>query len=95
VSAPTAQGPRAPLASRAPQDVPGIGVGARIGMAAVRVYQIVVSPMLGPACRYQPSCSAFALEALARHGLWRGGWLALRRLLRCHPFGGHGYDPVP
>jgi len=98
MSAPVAQPPTADLAPRPERGreiAAGIGIGARIGMAAIRVYQIVLSPVLGPACRYQPSCSAFAIEALARHGLWRGSWLALRRLCRCHPLGGHGYDPVP
>lgn len=63
--------------------------------AAIRGYQQVLSPLLGPACRFEPSCSHFALEAVERHGVWRGGWLALRRLARCHPLGGFGPDPVP
>jgi hypothetical protein len=62
---------------------------------AIRGYQLVVSPMLGPACRFEPSCSHYAAEAVERHGVVRGAWLALRRLLRCQPFGGCGYDPVP
>lgn len=61
----------------------------------VRTYQYVVSPMIGPRCRYWPTCSAYAVEALQLHGPLRGGWLALRRFLRCHPWGGHGVDPVP
>jgi putative membrane protein insertion efficiency factor len=61
----------------------------------VRLYQIVVSPALPPRCRYLPTCSDYAIEALARHGVAAGAWLALRRLLRCHPWGGSGYDPVP
>lgn len=61
----------------------------------VRGYQYVLSPLIGPCCRYQPSCSQYAVEALRRHGPLSGGWLALRRLLRCHPWGGFGYDPVP
>lgn len=64
-------------------------------LALVRVYQLVISPLIGPRCRYAPSCSAYAQEALARHGLLRGGRLAVARLLRCHPWGGSGYDPVP
>lgn len=64
-------------------------------MALVRAYQMGVSPWLAPRCRYTPTCSAYALEALDRHGPWRGGWLALRRLARCHPWGGFGLDPVP
>ncbi|RLK50464.1 hypothetical protein DFR31_0364 [Alkalispirillum mobile] len=61
----------------------------------VRFYQYVISPMIGPRCRYWPTCSAYAVEALQLHGPFRGGWLALRRFLRCHPWGGHGVDPVP
>ncbi|MCC6386168.1 MAG: membrane protein insertion efficiency factor YidD [Dehalococcoidia bacterium] len=64
-------------------------------LRAVRGYQRVVSPVLPPACRYQPTCSAYALEAIERHGAFRGAWLAVRRLLRCTPWGGSGYDPVP
>lgn len=62
---------------------------------AIDIYRRWISPMLPPSCRYQPTCSAYARDAILRHGAWRGGWLALRRLLRCHPFGSHGYDPVP
>jgi putative membrane protein insertion efficiency factor len=61
----------------------------------VRAYELALSPWLGPACRFDPSCSAYAIEALERHGALRGGWLALRRIGRCHPLGGLGYDPVP
>jgi putative membrane protein insertion efficiency factor len=61
----------------------------------VRAYRLVLSPYVGHGCRYQPTCSAYALDALARHGAGKGGWLALRRIGRCHPWGGHGYDPVP
>ena len=62
---------------------------------AVRGYQVAISPLLPPACRYYPTCSQYAVEALERHGPWRGSWLALRRILRCHPFRPGGYDPVP
>jgi len=62
---------------------------------AIRGYQWVVSPWLGPACRYEPSCSHYASEAVERHGALRGSWLAVRRLCRCHPLGGSGFDPVP
>ena len=61
----------------------------------VRVYQYAISPVLGPRCRYQPTCSDYASEALGTHGAIAGGWLALKRFGRCHPWGGHGYDPVP
>lgn len=61
----------------------------------VRLYRAVFSPLIGMNCRYQPTCSAYALEALETHGAVKGGWLAARRILRCHPFGGSGYDPVP
>jgi len=62
----------------------------------IKVYQIGLSPMLGPnKCRYQPTCSNYALEALKKHGLFKGGYLATKRILSCHPWGGSGYDPVP
>jgi putative membrane protein insertion efficiency factor len=61
----------------------------------VRLYRVTLSPLIGHHCRFQPTCSAYALEALERHGALRGGWMTLRRLARCHPFGGDGYDPVP
>ena len=68
---------------------------ARLLALPVRVYRLTLSPWVGQGCRFQPTCSAYALEALERHGGLRGGWLAARRLLRCHPFGGAGFDPVP
>jgi putative membrane protein insertion efficiency factor len=61
----------------------------------IRAYQLFVSPLLPPSCRYLPTCSEYAAEAFAKHGALAGGWLAVRRLLRCHPWGGSGYDPVP
>lgn len=61
----------------------------------IRGYQLLISPVLPPACRYLPTCSDYAAEAVLRHGALRGTWLALRRLARCHPWGGSGYDPVP
>ena len=63
--------------------------------ALIRSYQYLVSPWLGPSCRFTPTCSEYALQAIDKHGVLHGGWLALRRLLRCHPWGGSGYDPVP
>lgn len=64
-------------------------------MALVRAYQLILSPVLPPSCRFTPSCSAYAHEALSRHGAVRGSWLAARRLARCHPWNPGGYDPVP
>lgn len=61
----------------------------------IRFYQICISPLKPPTCRFTPTCSAYALEALRKHGLFKGFWLAVRRILRCHPWGGSGYDPVP
>ena len=61
----------------------------------LRVYRVAVSPLYGQVCRYHPSCSAYALEAVTRHGTLRGSWLAARRLTRCHPWAAGGYDPVP
>lgn len=63
--------------------------------ALIRVYQWTLSPVLGPRCRYLPSCSDYAREAVAAHGPFHGSWLALGRICRCHPFGGSGFDPVP
>ena len=68
---------------------------ARILALPVRAYRLFLSPWLGMDCRYQPTCSVYALEALDRHGALKGGYLAAHRLCRCHPWGGHGYDPVP
>ena len=77
------------------QESPRVGWAAGIMIALLRAYQLTLSPLLGPCCRFQPSCSEFALEALARHGALRGTWLTMHRIGRCHPFGGVGYDPVP
>jgi hypothetical protein len=68
---------------------------ARCLVGLVSVYRFFVSPLLPSACRFHPSCSCYASEALARHGAWRGGWLALRRLCRCGPWHPGGFDPVP
>ncbi|MGH7813048.1 MAG: membrane protein insertion efficiency factor YidD [Candidatus Binataceae bacterium] len=71
----------------------------RIALGAIAIYRATLSPILrtayGPACRFEPPCSEYAHGAIARHGVLRGGAMALRRLARCHPLGGHGYDPVP
>ncbi len=70
-------------------------VGNAAGLAMIRLYQRWISPVTPPSCRYFPSCSEYAAQAVTRYGLFRGSWLALRRLLRCHPFHPGGYDPVP
>ena len=70
-------------------------MNARLLIGDARLWQIGPSAILPPSCRYQPSCSAYAIEALTRYGAVKGAWLALKRIFRCHPFGGHGYDPVP
>lgn len=94
--------PGAPLALHAPA-----GLAARLAARAtasllvallslpIRLYRGLISPLLPPACRFEPSCSRYALEALQLHGPVRGSWLAFRRLTRCHPYGGAGLDPVP
>jgi putative membrane protein insertion efficiency factor len=64
-------------------------------IALIKLYRLVLSPFLGQHCRFHPSCSCYAIEAIETHGAVRGGWLGLRRLLRCHPWGPGGYDPVP
>jgi putative membrane protein insertion efficiency factor len=61
----------------------------------IRSYQVLISPYLGSSCRFTPSCSAYAMEAIRKHGSLKGGWLALKRIGRCHPFCDGGYDPVP
>ena len=68
---------------------------AHLAWRAIRGYQLLLAPLLGTNCRYLPSCSAYGLEAVERHGALKGGWLALRRIGRCHPWGGSGLDPVP
>lgn len=80
------RGLRGPL----PRSLPALVLGGLI-----RGYQLLVSPVLPASCRFVPTCSEYAREAIARYGALRGGWLAVRRLLRCHPWGGAGYDPVP
>ena len=67
----------------------------RVLAGLIRGYQLALSPLLPPSCRFTPSCSQYALEAVSRHGAIRGAWLAARRLARCHPFHPGGFDPVP
>jgi putative membrane protein insertion efficiency factor len=64
-------------------------------LGAIRLYQLILSPFLGASCRFTPTCSAYAAEAIRKWGPWKGSWLAIKRIGRCRPGGGHGYDPVP
>lgn len=70
-------------------------IATRLMLGLIWCYQTMLSPFMAASCRYAPSCSAYAAEAIARHGACTGGWLALKRLARCHPWGGSGFDPVP
>lgn len=72
-----------------------MNLARRAAIKLVRGYQLLLSPLLGSNCRFQPTCSHYCIEAIGRHGVLRGGWLAIRRIARCHPWGGSGYDPVP
>ena len=67
----------------------------RLLIALVRFYQLAISPWFGPSCRYIPTCSAYTIEAINTHGALHGAWLGFKRISRCHPWGKHGYDPVP
>jgi putative membrane protein insertion efficiency factor len=69
-------------------------LAARVAVALIRGYQLVIRPLLSGSCRYLPTCSEYAVEAILTHGAVRGGWMGLKRILRCHPFGGSGLDPV-
>ncbi len=70
-------------------------VPAKVAIMLVRLYQKMVSPWLGPRCRFHPSCSNYCIEALQQHGMVRGLWLGVKRIFKCHPFHPGGYDPVP
>ena len=61
----------------------------------IKIYQILISPLLGPSCRFTPTCSQYTIEAIQKYGPLKGGWLGFKRVLRCHPWGGCGHDPVP
>ena len=61
----------------------------------IRFYQLFISPLLGANCRYTPTCSQYGMEAIKKYGPFKGGWMAIKRILRCNPWGGHGHDPVP
>jgi len=73
----------------------GKGMAKAIVKAPVHAYRWILKPLIGWECRHLPSCSEYALEAIDRNGAWRGSWLALSRVCRCHPWGTHGFDPVP
>lgn len=64
-------------------------------LAIIKFYQWGLSPLIGPACRYQPTCSRYTAEAIRKYGPWKGSIIGIKRISRCHPWGGHGYDPVP
>jgi putative membrane protein insertion efficiency factor len=66
-----------------------------VAVALIRLYKVTLSPLFAGSCRYMPGCADYMSEAITRFGVVRGGWLGTKRLCRCHPFGGHGYDPVP
>jgi uncharacterized protein len=66
-----------------------------VALALIRLYKLTLSPLFAGSCRYMPGCADYMSEAITRFGVVRGGWLGTKRLCRCHPFGGHGYDPVP
>jgi len=61
----------------------------------LKIYQIIVSPLFPPSCRFVPTCSQYSIEALGKYGLFKGGWLTIKRISKCHPWGGNGYDPLP
>ncbi len=61
----------------------------------IKIYQKIISPVIGPQCRFTPTCSNYALEALKKYGIFKGSWLAVKRISKCHPWGGKGFDPVP
>lgn len=83
------------LHSRVLRNRSQVHFSVRLALAAIRGYQILIRPLLTGSCRYLPTCSEYAAEAIVSHGALRGGWLALKRVLRCHPLGGAGLDPVP
>lgn len=70
------------------------GVGF-LFLVLIRAYQLLLSPILGASCRFSPTCSQYGVEAIRKYGPFKGGWLTIKRISRCHPWGGHGHDPVP
>jgi putative membrane protein insertion efficiency factor len=71
------------------------GMLAKVMVGLIAIYKNAISPMLMPACRYYPTCSEYGMEAIRKHGPFKGGWLTLKRFISCGPWGGHGHDPVP
>lgn len=70
-------------------------VVSKLFILLIRFYQLSISPILGQNCRYDPTCSQYSIEAINKYGPFKGGWIGLKRILSCHPWGGHGHDPVP
>ncbi|MDO4696906.1 MAG: membrane protein insertion efficiency factor YidD [Neisseria sp.] len=70
-------------------------MAAKLMLLLIRFYRCCISPLIPPRCRYVPTCSQYALEAVQKYGAVKGGWMALKRIARCHPFGSHGHDPLP
>ena len=68
---------------------------AKLILGLIQFYRYAISPLIPPRCRYTPTCSQYTLEAVSKYGAIKGGWLAFKRIIRCHPWGGHGHDPVP
>jgi len=68
---------------------------SKIFLILIRFYQLSISPIFGQNCRYTPTCSQYSIDAIKKHGPFKGGWLGLKRIFSCHPWGGHGHDPVP
>lgn len=87
--------PQLSIGATASEADPRPGRAAIVLLALLRIYKLFVSPLFTGSCRFHPSCSDYMAEAVARFGAMRGAWLGFRRLIRCLPFGGHGYDPVP
>src|SRR5687767_12682520 len=83
-----------PVARPLPACTPGLSPGQRAALVAIRGYKLMLSPLFAGSCRFLPSCSDYARDAIVQHGLMKGAWLAARRLGRCHPFGSSGFDPV-
>lgn len=95
VAAPLALGRSVDMKAPEPRSSTVTRLPRLIGRGLVALYRYTLSPLLGPRCRHLPSCSEYADEAISRYGLWAGGWMALARILRCHPWGTHGLDFVP